>query len=47
VEGGREWAALASNARLLELEGVGHAPFLEAPEAFFSAVDAFLREVAR
>lgn len=44
VEGGREWASLIPNARLLELQGVGHAPWLEAPEEFFTAVDAFLRE---
>lgn len=44
IEGGREWAALVPQARLLELEGVGHAPWLEAPEEFFGAVAAFLGE---
>lgn len=43
VEGGRAWAALLPNARLVEIEGVGHAPWLEAPEQFFAEVDAFLR----
>lgn len=43
VEGGRAWAELIPNARLVELEGVGHAPWLEAPEEFFREVDAFLR----
>jgi proline iminopeptidase len=43
VEGGRAWVDLLPNARLVELEGVGHAPWLEAPELFFAEVDAFLR----
>jgi proline iminopeptidase len=41
--GGREWAAALPNARLLLLQGVGHFPYLEAPETFFAAVDTFLR----
>ena len=44
VESAREWAAALPNARLVLLEGVGHFPYLEAPEAFFPAVDAFLRD---
>jgi pimeloyl-ACP methyl ester carboxylesterase len=43
VEGGRAWAAMLPNARLVEIEGVGHAPWLEAPGEFFAKVDAFLR----
>jgi pimeloyl-ACP methyl ester carboxylesterase len=43
VEGGRDWAALIPNARLLELPGVGHGPWLEAPTDFFPTVDTFLR----
>jgi len=35
-------AAAFPNARLLLLEGVGHFPYVETPEAFFPAVDAFL-----
>ena len=38
----KEWVAAFANARLLLLEGVGHFPYVEAPEAFFPAVDAFL-----
>lgn len=44
VEGGRDWAALIPNAVLIELDGVGHAPHLEAPDRFFQSVDEFLRE---
>ena len=36
-------AAAMPNARLLELKGVGHFPYVEDPEAFFAAVDRFLR----
>lgn len=43
VAGGREWAAVVPQARLLLLEGIGHFPYLEAPERFFAAVDTFLR----
>ncbi|MFN2400082.1 MAG: alpha/beta fold hydrolase [Gemmatimonadaceae bacterium] len=39
----REWAASLPNGRLLSLEGIGHFPYLEAPESFFAAVDGFLR----
>lgn len=42
VEGGRAWAAGFPNARFLELSPAGHFPFVEQPEAFFAAVDAFL-----
>ncbi len=40
--GGGEWAAALPNARLLLLHGVGHFPYLEVPDAFFAAADAFL-----
>lgn len=43
LEGAREWAATMPNSRLLLLEGVGHFPYLEAPERFFGPVDEFLR----
>jgi proline iminopeptidase len=43
AEGGREWAAALPDARFLLLRGVGHFPYLEAPEAFFIAVGTFLR----
>lgn len=37
----REWAATLPNARLLLLDGVGHFPYLEAPDQFFPAVREF------
>ena len=43
IEGGRDWATLIPEAQLLELEGVGHTPWLEAPDEFFLAVDTFLQ----
>jgi len=43
VEGARDWAAVLPDARLLLLEGIGHFPYLEAPEMFFGAVDEFVQ----
>lgn len=43
VESAREWAAVLPNGRFLLLEGIGHFPYLEAPERFFAAVDQFLQ----
>ena len=43
IESAREWAAAMPNARLLELKGIGHFPYVESPEKFFGAVDRFLR----
>jgi proline iminopeptidase len=43
LESAREWARALPDARLLVLEGVGHFPYLEVPEAFFSAVTEFVR----
>jgi proline iminopeptidase len=43
IESARKWAAAMPNARLLELKGVGHFPYVETPEVFFAAVDRFLR----
>ena len=43
VASAREWAAALSEARLLLLQGVGHFPYLETPDAFFTAVDTYLR----
>jgi proline iminopeptidase len=43
IESARKWAAVLPNARLLELKGIGHFPYVEAPVAFFAAVDRFLR----
>jgi proline iminopeptidase len=42
LSGEREWTASLPNARVLLLERVGHFPYLEAPDRFYPAVDAFL-----
>lgn len=42
VEYAREWAAAVPDGRLLLLDGIGHFSYVEAPERFFAAVDAFL-----
>jgi proline iminopeptidase len=39
----RLWGTFVGDARVMWLEGVGHFPWLEDPEAFFPPVDAFLR----
>lgn len=43
IEDARKWAAAMPNARLLELKGIGHFPYIEAPDVFYPAVDQFLR----
>ena len=43
VASAREWAAALPDARLLLFQGVGHFPYLEKPDAFFTAVDSYLR----
>jgi pimeloyl-ACP methyl ester carboxylesterase len=40
--GGRDWAAMAPNARLLSIENAAHAPWIEAPETVFAAIESFL-----
>jgi proline iminopeptidase len=40
--GGREWASILPNARLLTVENVAHVPWIEAPEMVFGAVETFL-----
>jgi len=40
--GGREWACLLSDARLVTIENAGHAPWIEAPEMVFGSIRAFL-----
>ena len=42
IEDARKWAAAMPNARLLELKGIGHFPYVEAAEVFFAAVAQFL-----
>lgn len=39
----REWTAALPDSRMLLLEGIGHFPYLEAPERFFDPVAAFVR----
>jgi proline iminopeptidase len=41
--GGRDWAALLPNARLLTIDGAAHVPWIEAPERVFGGIDAFLK----
>lgn len=43
IESARKWATAMPNARLLELSGIGHFPYVEAPDVFFPAVNRFLR----
>jgi pimeloyl-ACP methyl ester carboxylesterase len=40
--GGREWALLLPNARLVTVENAAHAPWVEAPETVFSSIQTFL-----
>ena len=42
LESAREWAATLPNSRLLVLSGGGHFAYMEMPDKFLSAVDAFL-----
>lgn len=43
IQSARSWAAAMPNARLLEMKGIGHFPYVEAPDAFFAAVHRFLQ----
>jgi pimeloyl-ACP methyl ester carboxylesterase len=40
--GGREWAEKLPNARLLSIENVAHAPWIEAPEKVLEPIKTFL-----
>lgn len=40
--GGREWASILPDARLVTVEDAAHAPWIEAPEKVFRAVRTFL-----
>ena len=40
--GGREWALVLPNARLVTIDNGGHAPWIEAPDIVFGAIDTFL-----
>ncbi len=39
--GGREWASMLPDARLVTIEGAAHAPWIEAPERVLGAVRTF------
>lgn len=39
----REWTGALPGGRLLLMEGIGHFPYVEAPQRFFADVDVFLR----
>lgn len=40
--GGRDWAAMLPAGRLFTVENAGHAPWIEAPETVFGAIETFL-----
>ena len=40
--GGREWAMMLPNARLVSVEKAGHAPWVENPELVFGSIQTFL-----
>ena len=40
--GGRDWASMLPNARLLTVEGAAHAPWIEAPEQVLGPIQTFL-----
>ena len=42
IAGSREWQSTLANAELVAFRNVGHMPWLEAPERFFPAANAFL-----
>ncbi|HEX6434584.1 MAG TPA: alpha/beta hydrolase, partial [Gemmatimonadales bacterium] len=43
LDGARDWAETLPNGKLVLLEGIGHFPYVEAPETFFPIVEEFLR----
>jgi len=40
--GGREWALMLPNARLVTVENAAHVPWIEAPERVFGSIECFL-----
>jgi pimeloyl-ACP methyl ester carboxylesterase len=40
--GGREWALMLPNARLVTVDDAAHAPWIEAPERVFGSIETFL-----
>jgi len=41
--GGREWALMLPNARLVAVENAAHVPWIEAPEKVFGCIETFLK----
>jgi proline iminopeptidase len=41
--GAKEWKDVLPNGELLLMEGIGHFPYIEAPDQFFKAVNEFLK----
>lgn len=40
--GGKDWATLLPNARLMTIENAAHLPWIESPESVFGAIQIFL-----
>jgi pimeloyl-ACP methyl ester carboxylesterase len=40
--GGREWALILPNARLVTVANAAHVPWIEAPDTVFGAIETFL-----
>jgi pimeloyl-ACP methyl ester carboxylesterase len=40
--GGRDWALIFPNARLLTVQNAAHAPWIEAPELVLGSIETFL-----
>lgn len=43
IEASREWVGHAPDARFFRIEGAGHHPYIERPQEFFPAAEAFLK----
>lgn len=43
MEGAREWARMAGDAKLLIAQEAGHFPYIEMPDLFFGSVKTFLK----
>jgi proline iminopeptidase len=43
IQASRDWAASCPDARFLAIEEAGHHPYIERPQEFFPAAEAFLR----
>jgi len=46
IEGARKLASKLRRCRLMSLPGVGHSPFVEAPEEVVNAINEFLQQTA-